>query len=95
MPQAVGDVSQAVGGVLCPSVNCSWQAEDDKAFLDYLFSQKSSLSTGGFPKHIFQGAVNELKRKGQPRRGAEKTLDLCKTRWKKVCISFIHVLPIF
>ena len=55
-----------------------------------------SMSNGMFPKHVFGEVAIVLNKKHMNLhlKGSEKTTNSCNAKFKKVCISFVHVLPV-
>ena len=90
--RSVGDalgrsVSKASGRLI-------WADEEEDALIQFFSTQLSNLTGFMFKKGVYLAAAALLKNRGPPLKGIEKNADACKTRWLKVCISFVCILLI-
>ena len=70
----------------------SWTTQEEVALVQYFFKNKSQMSGASFKDTVFQQAAIAIK--PLHHKGAEKNDKSCKTKWKNICIFFVHVLPV-
>jgi hypothetical protein len=77
-----------------------WDPDDEFLLLETILTKKRelgvSMSNGTFPERVFGEAAIVLneKRTNLRSKGSEKTANSCNTKFKKVCIPFVRVLPV-
>ncbi|KIK81240.1 hypothetical protein PAXRUDRAFT_114774, partial [Paxillus rubicundulus Ve08.2h10] len=71
-----------------------WTLDEETAFIDFLLSQFSASSDGNPRKATFNEAATLLKKKFPEALGAEKTGDVCRSKWTALKAAYHAVMDI-
>ncbi|KIK91938.1 hypothetical protein PAXRUDRAFT_795399, partial [Paxillus rubicundulus Ve08.2h10] len=71
-----------------------WTLDEETAFIDFLISQFSASGDGNPRKATFNEAATLLKKKFPEALGAEKTGDVCRSKWMALKAAYHAVMDI-
>ena len=74
----------------------SWSTEEEAALLQFLLDKKEggqATDNQMFKNNVFREAAQAIDHLRQ--RGPSKTLEACRSKWTRVCISYVRVLSVF
>jgi len=73
-----------------------WTIDNETFFINFLSLKAIDTTTSNnmFKDSVFKEAVGALEDHHPLERGGKKTMASCKSKWLRVCISFIYILPV-
>ncbi|KIJ10947.1 hypothetical protein PAXINDRAFT_85276, partial [Paxillus involutus ATCC 200175] len=74
--------------------SAKWTLDEETAFIDFLLSQFSASGDGNPRKATFNEAATLLKKKFPKALGAEKTSDVCRSKWTALKAAYHAVMDI-
>ncbi|KIJ14054.1 hypothetical protein PAXINDRAFT_79922, partial [Paxillus involutus ATCC 200175] len=74
--------------------SAKWTLDEETAFIDFLLSQFSASGDGNPRKATFNEAATLLKKKFPKALGAEKTGDVCRSKWTALKAAYHAVVDI-
>ena len=70
-----------------------WTDDDDAAMIQFFLQKKGTMTANAmFKQPVFEEVARLLNNSCQ--KGGKKSFSSCRSRWIKVCIPFIRVLPV-
>jgi hypothetical protein len=73
-----------------PREKAVWSTDDEEFLIQFLLERKGEMTSNAmFKETVFKEAGEALDKR--LKKGAKKTALSCKTKWMRVCISFVFL----
>jgi hypothetical protein len=81
--------SNAGQSVLPAKLHAHWEPEDEAILINTLFTNGPGPT---YREPVFRQAADDVN--VNLKKGAPKNFESCRTKWFRVCVSCVHVLPV-